>query len=48
MIRFGRSLAPLNWVTDEINLMYSDDSNPLKNDKEFMKKVENGYFIKRR
>lgn len=48
MMRCGESLAPLNWVTDKINLMYSDDSNPLRDDEEFMKKIEQGHFIKRR
>jgi len=40
-------LPSLNWVTDRIYLMYSDDSNILKDDPEFMKKIERGDFIRR-
>ena len=48
MMRYGQSLESLNWVTEKLHMMKSEDSSYLSEDQLFLQKIEKGKFISKK
>ena len=46
MMRCGKSLGTLNWVTDKIYLMRSIQSDKLSDDEDYLDAIKSGSYIK--
>lgn len=45
MMRYEHALGSLNWVTDKLYMINSEDPDSLDNDVDFLEKIKQGKFI---
>ena len=45
MMRCGKNLGTIDWVTKKVYLMHSEKFNNSEDDIKFFDNVENGYYI---